>query len=96
MTSIKINSYPLHSYTTNGLYCIGLCLATPTPSKTVEIKTVSDARVAVDAFAVELEATGKPWMVSALHDKRSGRKPNGFDKAKLDAFVNTHLAGSSV
>lgn len=90
MVRIKLNTYKLVE-TAPGLIAYALCLGEQTPSKTVEIKTVADAQKALADFAEEMKATGKPWHISALFDRRSGRKPNGFDKARLEANVNEHL-----
>ncbi len=93
--SITITAYPLtecgpHSFT------VTFGLAKNSPSKTVSIETVADCKTALKAFAAELEPTGKPWHLSVSFDKRSGRKPAGFDKAntarELECHVNPHLA----
>jgi hypothetical protein len=92
---ITINAYPLlecgpHSFS------VSLGLSGETPSKRVAIDTVADCKTALAAFAAELEPGGKPWHLSVSFDKRSGRKPSGFDKAKsareLGCQVNKHLA----
>jgi hypothetical protein len=92
---IVINAYPLIECGPNS-YSISLSLSEKTPSKRVDIDTVADCKAALDAFAKELEPSGKPWHLSVSFDKRSGRKPPGFDKAsdarELECHVNAHLA----
>ena len=92
---IILNAYPLLDYGPNS-FTVSMGLGQNTPSKTVAIETVADCKAALAVFAKELEASGKPWHVSVLFDKRSGRKPSGFDKAQeareLQAHVNPHLA----
>lgn len=65
------------------------------PQKTVEIKNLADCKREFQIFVGECVATGKPWHCSTLFDKRSGRKPAGFDKAyearELRCNVNAHL-----
>jgi len=96
MPKIKLTTFVLVDYKPSGSYTVDLGLGQATPEKTVEIKTVADCIAALQAFAEELKPTGKPWMVSANFDKRSGRKPAGFDAAsaahKLRDFVNEELA----
>lgn len=96
MPKIKLQTYTLKEYEAGKRYTISCGLGTITPQKTVEIRTVADCEAALLAFAEELKATNKPWMVSILFDKHSGRKPAGFDAAekatRLRAFVNTELA----
>lgn len=94
--TIKLVTYPLISWAPDR-YSLTL-MGSEGPSKIVEITSTADAKKAVVAFAEELVSTGKAWMVSAVFLKKyGGRKPNGFDKASLDAFVNKHLvAGKDV
>jgi hypothetical protein len=63
----------------------------PPASKTVEVKSLAELHAAIDAYALEVKATGLPWMISDLH--KSGRKPNGYAGAEkaLRRFVNEHL-----
>ena len=92
---ITINAYPLHDCGPTG-FTVGIDLAGKSPSKRVAINTVADCKAALAAFASELEPGGKPLHLSVLFDKRSGRKPAGFDKAdsarELQCHVNAHLA----
>ncbi len=92
---ITINAYPLIECGPNS-YSISLSLSEKTPSKRADIDTVADCKAALAAFAKELEPSGKPWHLSVSFDKRSGRKPPGFDKAsdarELQCHVNAHLA----
>ncbi|MGC1585994.1 MAG: hypothetical protein WA791_09850 [Rhodomicrobium sp.] len=92
---IIINAHPLsecgpHSFT------VALDLTGKSPSKRFPIETVADCKAALKAFAAELEPSAKPWHLSVMFDKRSGRKPAGFDKAsdarELQCHVNAHLA----
>ena len=92
---ITINAYPLnevgpHSYT------VSLSFGDKGPSKRVDIDTVADCKAALAAFAEELKPSDKPWHLSVMFDKRSGRKPAGFDRAsearELQCHVNEHLA----
>jgi len=92
---ITINAYPLsevgpHSYT------VSLSFSDKGPSKRFDVETVADCKAALAAFADELVPSGKPWHLSVMFDKRSGRKPAGFDKAsqarELECHVNAHLA----
>ena len=96
MPKIKLTTFVLVNYNPSGSYTVDLGLGQATPKKTVEIRTVADCIAALQAFAGELKPTGKSWMVSVNFDKRSGRKPAGFDAAtaahKLRAFVNEELA----
>jgi hypothetical protein len=97
MTSrtITINAYPLNAYGPNH-YTISLSLAEKTPSKVFSINDVTDCKRALAGFAAELKPTGKPWHLSVSFNKKSGRKPPGFDKAyearELQCHVNEHLA----
>jgi hypothetical protein len=65
------------------------------PRKTVEIGNLVDAKRELAIFADEAKATGKPWIILATFDKRSGRAPAGLNKAlaadELQAFVNEEL-----
>ncbi len=92
---ISINAYPLVECGPN-YYSVSLSLSEKTPSKRAGIETVADCKAALKAFAAELEPSGKPWHLSISFDKRSGRKPAGFDKAstarELECHVNAHLA----
>jgi hypothetical protein len=92
---ITINAYPLTECGPN-YYTVALDLGQNSPSKRIEIQTVADCKAALQAFATELEPTGKPWHLSVRFDKRSGRKPAGFDNAsdagELRCHVNAHLA----
>jgi hypothetical protein len=92
---IVINAYPLLECGPNS-FSDSLSLREATPTKRVDIDTVADCKAALVAFATELEPTGKPWHLSVTFDKRSGRKPPGFDKAssarELQCHVNPHLA----
>ncbi len=92
---ITINAYPLAECGPNH-YTVSIDLSGTAPSKRFDIDTVADCKAALAAFAKELEASGKPWHVSVMFDKRSGRKPPGFDKAsaarELQCHVNAHLA----
>jgi hypothetical protein len=94
MPKIKLTTFKLEEYRPNG-YSVAID-GEATPQKTVEIRTVDDCVAAVTAFAEELKPMGKPWMVSVHFDKKSGRKPAGFDAAdkahKFRAFVNEELA----
>lgn len=92
---ITINAYPLsevgpHSYT------VSLSFSDKGPSKRFDVETVAACKVALAAFADELVPSGKPWHLSVMFDKRSGRKPAGFDKAsqarEMECHVNSHLA----
>jgi hypothetical protein len=92
---ITINAYPLAECGPNS-YTVSFDLTGKSPSKSVAIGSVEDCKAALKAFAAELEPGGKPWHVSVSFDKRSGRKPPGFDKAvsarALECHVNPHLA----
>ncbi len=92
---ITINAYPLNEVGPNS-YSISLDLSQKSPSKRFDIETVADCKAALAAFADELVPSGKPWHLSVMFDKRSGRKPAGFDKAsqarELERHVNAHLA----
>ncbi len=92
---ITINAYPLIECGPNS-FAISFAFGEKTPSKRVDIDTVADCKAALAAFAMELESSGKPWHLSVSFDKRSGRKPAGFDKAsssrELECNVNAHLA----
>jgi hypothetical protein len=97
MTSrtITINAYPLNEYNPSH-YTISLSLTEKTPSKACPINDVTDCKRALADFAAELKPTGKPWHLSVSFNKKSGRKPPGFDKAyearELQCHVNEHLA----
>lgn len=97
MTSrtITINAYPLNEYGPN-YYSISLSLSEKAPSKICSINDVTDCKRALTDFAAELKPTGKPWHLSVSFNKKSGRKPSGFDKAyearELQCHVNEHLA----
>jgi hypothetical protein len=92
---ITINAYPLIEC---GPHCftVALELGANNPSKRFDIETVADCKVALAAFAAELEPGARPWHLSVSFDKHSGRKPAGFDKAstarELECHVNAHLA----
>jgi hypothetical protein len=91
---ITINAYPLlECGPTSFSVSIDLSGA---PSKRVDISTVADCKAALAEFAAELKPGGKPLHLSVHFDKRSGRKPAGFDKAsnarELECHVNAHLA----
>jgi hypothetical protein len=77
-------------------FTVAIGLNKDTPSKRVPINTVDDCKAALAAFASELGPSGKPWHLSVHFEKRSGRKPPGFDKAsnarELECHVNAHLA----
>ena len=92
---IVINAYPLIECGPNS-YSVSFDVGRKNPSKRVDIDTVADCKAALAAFAAELESSGKPWHLSVSFDKRSGRKPPGFDKAsdarELQCHVNAHLA----
>ncbi len=92
---ITINAYPLNEVGPNS-YSISLDLSQKSPSKRFDVETVADCKAALAAFADELVPSGKPWHLSVMFDKRSGRKPAGFDKAsqarELERHVNAHLA----
>ncbi|MGO9547089.1 MAG: hypothetical protein ACLPPF_20140 [Rhodomicrobium sp.] len=92
---IVINAYPLIECGPT-YYSVSLSLSEKTPSKCFAIETVADCKAALKAFAAEFEPSGKPWHLSVMFDKRSGRKPPGFDKAsdarELECHVNAHLA----
>ncbi len=93
--SITVTAYPLTECGPNS-FAITFGLGEKTPSKSFLIETVADCKTALKAFAAEIEPTGKPWHLSVFFDKRSGRKPAGFDKAsaarELECNVNAHLA----
>ncbi|MGO9546854.1 MAG: hypothetical protein ACLPPF_18915 [Rhodomicrobium sp.] len=92
---ITINAYPLTECRSNS-FTIAFNFREKSPSKLFAIETVADCKAALKAFAAELEPTGKPWHLSVSFDKKSGRKPAGFDKAQtareLECHVNSHLA----
>ena len=92
---IVINAYPLIECGPTS-FSVSFDLSEKTPSKRVDVDTVADCKVALAAFAAELEPLGKPLHLSVHFDKRSGRKPSGFDKAssgrELECHVNAHLA----
>jgi D-serine deaminase-like pyridoxal phosphate-dependent protein len=96
MPKIKLTTFVLKDYKPGESHTVSIGLGQATPEKTVEIRSVADCIAALHAFAEELKPTGKPWKVSVNFDKRSGRKPAGFDAAtaahKLRAFVNEELA----
>ena len=85
---IVINAYPLAECGPSS-FTVSLGLSKETPSRRFDVDTVA-------AFAAELEPLGKPLHLSVHFDKRSGRKPSGFDKAssarELECHVNAHLA----
>jgi hypothetical protein len=95
MPTIRLTAYPITERHRYGV-CISLGLGQQNPSRDEEIKTVADCEAALDRFAAEITATGKPWQVSVLFLKKSGRKPAGFDKAeaqnRLRRDVNPELA----
>ena len=92
---IVINAYPLIECGPTS-FSVSLSLNKEAPSKRVDVDTVADCKAALATFAVELEPLGKPLHLSVHFDKRSGRKPAGFDKAssarELECHVNAHLA----
>jgi hypothetical protein len=92
---ITINAYPLLECGPTS-FSVSIDLGGKSPSRRVAINTVADCKAALAAFASELEPTGKPLHLSVHFDKRSGRKPAGFDKAsdarELQCHVNAHLA----
>ncbi len=92
---IIIGAYPLIE-SAPGLISIELDIGKDYPSKRYEIQSVADCKTALQEFAAELEATQKPWRLMTSFDKRTGRKPSGFDKAQaareLEQNVNEHLA----
>jgi hypothetical protein len=92
---ITINAYSLLECGPRS-YSISCDLTGKSPSKAVEIDTLSDCKLALRAFAAELEGTDKPWHLSISFDKKSGRRPAGFEKAQtareLECHVNPHLA----
>jgi hypothetical protein len=94
-TTIIIRAYPIIEH---GAGCITLemGIGKDHPSKRVAIQTVTDCKTALRAFAAEVEATRKPWRLLVSFDKSSGRKPNGFEKARdageLQQDVNLDLA----
>ena len=92
---ITVNAHPLVECGLNS-YTVSLDLGGKSPSKRFDIETVADCKAALAAFAAELTPSGKPWHLSVFFDKRSGRKPAGFDKARdareLECHVNEHLA----
>lgn len=93
---IVINAYPLLETGPN-CFAVSFDFTKENPSKRANIETVADCKAALAGFAAELEPTGKPWHLSVSFDKRSGRKPRGFDRAsnarELQCQVNEHLAG---
>ena len=93
---ITITAHPLTEVGPNS-YTVSFDLVEKTPSKRFDIDTVADCKAALASFAEELKPSGKPWHLSVSFDKRSGRKPAGFDKARdareLECRVNEHLAG---
>ena len=92
---IVINAYPLTECGPTS-FSVSIGLRGDTPSKRVDINTVDDCKAALAAFASELGPSGKPWHLCVHFEKRSGRKPAGFDKAssarELECHVNAHLA----
>ena len=92
---IVINAYPLIECGPTS-FSVSLSLSKEAPSRRVDVDTVADCKAALAAFAAELEPLGKPLHLSVHFDKRSGRKPAGFDKAstarELECHVNAHLA----
>lgn len=92
--TITIRSYPLLE-SAPGLLSISLDVGAGNLSRTVLIASVTDCERALELFAAEMTATGKPWHLSVSFDKRSGRKPAGFDAAgdagRLRRNVNEHL-----
>jgi hypothetical protein len=92
---ITINAYPLLECGPTS-FSVSIDLGGKSPSRRVAINTVADCKAALAAFAIELEPLGKPLHLSVHFDKRSGRKPAGFDKAsdarELQCHVNAHLA----
>lgn len=97
MPRIILNSYVLHKVGPGyEQYALDIGGRSGAPTKVVEVKNLADCIREFDAFKTECEATGKPWHVSAMFDKRAGgRKPAGFDKAhkdrRLRGNVNAHL-----
>ncbi len=98
MPTIRLTAYPITERHHHGV-CISLGLGQKLPGRDEEIKTVADCEAALERFAVEMTATGKPWRLSVLFLKNSGRKPAGFDKAdaqsRLTRNVNLELAPRS-
>jgi hypothetical protein len=96
-TQIIISAYPI-TECGPGFCSIALGIGKDYPSRRVSIRNVADCRVALELFAKEMEATQKPWRLLASFDKKSGRKPNGFDRAQaaneLIRDVNSHLTSA--
>jgi hypothetical protein len=96
MATIKLVTNILTSFEQNsGRFSCLLIGATRTPEKTIEAKNVAQIGFALDSFASELIAEGKPYVVSAIVAKGS-RAPAGFNAAthKLRRFVNTQLVAA--
>jgi hypothetical protein len=95
MAQVEVNAYPIHERFPGG-HTISFDLTSRSPSKRYDIKNVDDAKAALADFAMEMAKTQKAWEVSVRFDKRSGRKPAGFDKAdrarELQCLVNLELA----
>ncbi len=94
---ITIRAYPLLESGPGG-FSIELGIGADYPSRRFAIRTVADCKAALQAFALELEPSQKAWRLMVHFDKKSGRKPAGFDKAQaareLEVNVNEHLAGT--
>jgi hypothetical protein len=80
MATLQLTAYDIVSFNAKrGMGTINLGLGKVNPTKIVEIKTVADAQVAMDAFVSELKNAGKPVQVSARKAGKAGRMPKGFD-----------------
>jgi hypothetical protein len=90
MALIEVNSFQLRSYENDGSYSVNIGVGGQTPSKLYTVENVDDCRKALHAFAAEVAATGKPYLLTIRHLRRGGRKPSGYDRevANLKVFVN--------
>jgi hypothetical protein len=48
-----------------------------------EAKTLAEIKAKLDAAGAELKATGRSFVATVVHVRNSGRKPAGFDDARL-------------
>ena len=92
---IIIGAYPLIE-SAPGLISIELGIGKDYPVQTLRNPKRRRLQNSPSRIRGRLEATQKPWRLMTSFDKRTGRKPNGFDKAQaareLEQNVNEHLA----
>ena len=87
--TMKLSAVP-YTRSKDGCIQIQISLMIDGPTRKVGIKTLEDAKREYNDFAREMIATGKPWRLVA--DISKGRKPRGFDAAKLGGYVNDEAA----